>query len=251
MSAQTIIDAMYTRTPLVFGHRGARAYAPMNTLPAFELAAEQGAHGIELDVHFSQDRRLIVLHDFTVDATTDGSGYAAAAPLSELKTLDAGRWFAPEFAGVRIPTLDEVFETVGKRLLINVEIKSESVEPDGLEEAVADCIRRHGLQERVLVSSFNVLTLRRFRTAAPAVPLGYLFARIGMAGLEDDAFEAYHPHFERIEPDLVAQAREHRKFINAWTVNDPQQAVELCNMGVHGIITDNPDTVLAALAQAN
>jgi glycerophosphoryl diester phosphodiesterase len=250
LSAQTIIEAMYTCPPLVFGHRGAKAYAPMNTLPAFELAAAQGAQGIELDVHFSQDRRLVVLHDYTVDATTDGSGYAAALPLSELKMLDAGSWFAPEFAGTRIPTLDEVFEAVGERLLINVEIKSESVEPTGLEEAVADCIRRHDLQKRVLVSSFNVLALRRFRTIVPDVPLGYLYAQISVAGLEEAVFEAYHPHFERINPELVEQARRHRKFVNAWTVNDPARAIELCRMGVHGIITDNPDTVLAALAEA-
>lgn len=250
MRAHQVLAAMYADVPLVFGHRGAQAYAPMNTLPAFELAARQGAHGVELDVHLSRDGHLIVMHDFTVDATTNGSGYIAAATLAEIKALDAGSWFGAEFAGVQVPTLDEVMEHIGRHLWLNIEIKSESVEPAGLEEAVAACIQRHNMQHRVLVSSFNVLVLRRFRELAPDVPLGYLYSRVGLASFEDDAFEAYHPHADRIDEQLIQKSRQRAKYINAWTVNDPQQAAALCAMGVHGIITDTPDTVLAALADA-
>ena len=146
MNASEVIAAMYAGEVLVFGHRGARAYAPQNTIPAFELAVQQGAQGIELDVHRSRDGQLVILHNFDVDETTDGSGRITEKTLAEIKALDAGSKFAPEFAGTPIPTLDEVFEAVGKRLFVNVEIKSESVETDGVEQVVAECIRRHAME---------------------------------------------------------------------------------------------------------
>ncbi|NJK80572.1 MAG: glycerophosphodiester phosphodiesterase [Chloroflexaceae bacterium] len=247
MTAQRIIDAMHAGSPLVFGHRGAKAYAPMNTLPAFELAAAQGAHGVELDVHRSQDGHGVLMHDFMVDATTNGSGRITDMTLAELKALDAGRWFGPAFAGTPVPTLDEVFEAVGQRLFINVEIKAEGPTTDGVEEVVAACIKRHNMQERVLVSSFNPPTLVRFRALLPAVMIGYLFHGPVIALPHDATYEAYHPHHEMVNANLIELCRRHQKFINVWTVNDPAQAVELVRMGVHGIVTDNPDTVLAAL----
>src|SRR5258708_21685296 len=132
MSALSVIQAMYANGPLVFGHRGAKAYAPMNTIPSFELAATQGAHGVELDVHRTKDGHSVIVHNFTVDETTNGTGRVTAMTLRELKALDAGSSFAPEFAGVTIPTLDEVFEAVGNRLVVNVEIKAQGMETDGV-----------------------------------------------------------------------------------------------------------------------
>jgi glycerophosphoryl diester phosphodiesterase len=251
MRAHEIIDAMYAGDTLVFGHRGAKAYAPMNTLPAFELAAEQGAQGIELDVHRSKDGHPVIVHDFSVDATSDGQGLVVEKTLAELKALDAGAWFDARFAGTRIPTLDEVFEAVGARLFVNVEIKSESVETDGVEDVVAACIARHNMGARVIVSSFNPLTLHRFRAIAPDVPVGFLY----YPGSPDDVlnllgdlpYEAYHPYHEIITPELVAEYAAQGRVLNTWTVNDPARAVALRDLGVRGIITDNPDTVLAAL----
>lgn len=251
MTKNAIIQAMYDRAVLVFGHRGAKMYAPQNTLPAFELAAAQGAQGIELDVHRSKDGYPVIVHDFTVDATTDGSGAVSELTLAELKALDAGSYFGAAFAGTRIPTLDEVFEAVGARLYINVEIKSVSVETDGVEDAVADCIRRHGMERRVIVSSFNPLTLRRFRAILPNVPIGYLDwadappeLRAQMVGFE---YEAYHPEHSMISPELIADADAAGHVVNAWTVNDAERVKLLAAMGVRGIITDAPDVALAAL----
>ena len=244
---------MYEGEPLVFGHRGARAYAPMNTLPAFELAAEQGAHGIELDVHRSRDGFPVILHDFEIDATTDGSGRIVEKTLAELKALDAGSWYDTRFAGVRIPTLDEVFEAVGRRLFVNVEIKSISEQTDGVEQVVADCIHRHGMEQRVIVSSFNPLALMRFRQIMPDVPTGFLYAvaddLLVRAAMNDSAFtyEAFHPYYQDIDEQVVAEHKQHGRILNTWTVNDPQRAVDLVALGVSGIITDNPDTILAAL----
>lgn len=252
MNAHDIIQAMYEDgQPLIFGHRGAMAYAPMNTLPAFELAAVQGAHGIELDVHRSADGYPVIVHDFTVDATSDGSGTVTAMTLAQLKALDAGAWFDPRFAGTRIPTLDEVFEAVGSRLYINIEIKSMTPETDGVEQVVADCIARHNMGARVIVSCFNPMTLKRFRAIAPEVPLGYLYhpgIPDEVRALADDlTCEAYHPYYEMIDAELVAESGAVGRIINAWTVNDPARAVALRDLGVRGIITDHPDKILAAL----
>lgn len=253
MSARETLEKLYNGNVLVYGHRGAQAYAPMNTLPAFELAAEQGAHGIELDVQLSSDGVPVVIHDFTVDATTDGSGAVAAMSLKQLKALDAGAWFGQAFRGTRIPTLAEVFEAVGDRLIVNVEIKWFSAEDNGIERIVADTIASYAMQERVIVSSFNPLVLRRFRAIAPHIPLGYLTSAQTMQSVTQPMitmsdFEAQHPYHEIIDARRVDWAQESGHILNAWTVNEPERARQLLLMGVQGIITDKPDVILKALS---
>lgn len=247
------LENIYQGRTLVFGHRGARAYAPMNTIPAFELALKQGADGIELDTHLSKDGHLIVLHDFSVDATTDGKGLAKDMTLAELKALDAGSSFSEEYAGTRIPTLDEVFEVVGKKLFINVEIKSETQETDGVEQAVVDCISRHNLAKTVIVSSFNPLALKRFRAIMPQVPIGYLYEPENDFRSEMEGFphEARHPYYEMIDAAYMKWAKEHDFRVNTWTVNDPQIAVALRDLGVDALITDKPDVIIEALREGN
>src|SRR5512139_1857475 len=116
--------------PIIFAHRGASAHAPENTLAAFELALAQQADAIELDVKLSADGRVIVIHDSTVDRTTDGHGKVKDMSLADLKALDAGSFFSSEFAGEKIPTLDEVFEAVGRRTFINIELKNHRTRGD-------------------------------------------------------------------------------------------------------------------------
>lgn len=247
------LEAFYDRVPLVFGHRGARAYAPMNTILSFELALAQGADGVELDVRLSRDGEMIIMHDNRVDATTDGEGFVHDLTLAEIQSLDAGAWFNESFAGARVPTLDEVFETIGRRTRINVEIKAEVILNDGLEAKVADAIRRHNLAGSILVSSFNPVTLRRFRRAMPEVPIGFLHAPESphflaqlMIGLPH---EARNPHYTLIDARYMAWAKREGYRVNTWTVNEAAKAVELSELGVDCIITDNPDILLAALRQ--
>lgn len=241
-----LLDALKSNETLVFAHRGASACAPQNTLAAFELAAKQGAHGIELDVHLTRDRQLAVIHDATVDATTDGQGAVAQMSLAQLKKLDAGVWFSSQFANERIPTLDDVFATVGHRLFVNVEIKSAA---PGIENAVADCIRHHQMEARALVSSFDAGVLRRLRPLI-SVPLGYLFGFASQSQLADMAnfCAALHPWHERVDADFMQQARASGCLVNVWTVNDPLRACHLRALGVNGVITDHPAAILAALA---
>ena len=239
-------DFMTTGETLVFGHRGASAVAPQNTLAAFELAAQQGAHGIELDVHLTRDGQLVVIHDFTVESTTDGAGAVADMTLAQLQKLDAGGWFSSEFAGERIPTLDEVFSAVGDKLLINVEIKSSAA---GIENAVVDCIRHHHMEARVLISSFDADVLRRLRPLTD-VPLGYLFGFASQSQLAEMASfcAALHPWHEQVDAVFVQRARELDCLVNVWTVNDRPRACQLEALGVNSIITDQPAEILAALA---
>jgi glycerophosphoryl diester phosphodiesterase len=252
MTAKHRIEAMYSNHPtLVWGHRGACAYAPMNTLPSFELAVEQGADGVELDVHRTKDGHIVVVHDFTVDATTDGEGSIKDMTLNEIKELDAGNWFDEKFAGTKIPTLNEVFEAIGQKLYINIEIKSHDIVSDGIEQAVAECIQRHNLQEQILVSSFNPLTLRRFREQLPEIPIGYAYATGYMRQLQsllgNLKYEARHPNHESVDAESLEMAKNRDYVTATWTVNDPRRAKELVALGVEGIITDNPDTIIQAI----
>jgi glycerophosphoryl diester phosphodiesterase len=243
-------DPFYRERPLIVAHRGASASAPENTLAAFTLAIDQGADGIELDVTRCATGEVVVMHDATVDRTTDGIGAVTALPLEALRTLDAGAWFGPSWAGERVPLLDEVLELVGDRLRINIEIKREG-SGDGLEEQVAAQVRRHGLQGHVLISSFSPRALRRIRRIAPELPRALLTALpappdliLAWAGplLEP---RALHPPHRLVGADTVQRAHSRGLRVNVWTVNDRADMARMIGLEVDGIITDRP----AELAQ--
>jgi glycerophosphoryl diester phosphodiesterase len=232
--------------PLVFAHRGASDSAPENTISAFQLARQIGAHGIELDTSLTRDGTPVVIHDLKVDKTTDGTGLVAELSLTDIKALDAGCKFSPDFIGEQVPTLDEALEVIGPDLQVNVELKSESWRSNGLEQAVLDVIRRQNAKERVIVSSFNPFALRRFRALAPGIPIGYLYSseepfylreRWLMIGLK---YEALHPHHSYIDAAYMASAKRHGYYVNTWTVDDPVRMMELAALGVDVIITNKP-----------
>lgn len=245
----SISEAYATGRTLVFGHRGAMADAPMNTLASFQAALEQGADGVELDVHLSQDGHIVIVHDFSVDATTDGEGEVSELTLAELKQLDAGGWFADRFAGERILTLDETFEGFANKLYFNVELKSRFDDRPEIAMAVADCIRRHGLREQTIVSSFDAQLLLRFRAICPEVMVGYLHGPDVSAIMDEVPHEARHPWHDFIDVSFMRWARDAGYLVNAWTVNDTNRACALMDLGVNGIITDSPANAVAALSQ--
>jgi glycerophosphoryl diester phosphodiesterase len=254
MTPEQILEQITAGATRVFGHRGAQSDAPMNTIPAFLLAAEQGAHGTELDVHLSEDGVPVVIHDETVDATTDGSGEVTDMTVADLKKLDAGAWFREDFAGTQIPTLAEVFEAVGQRLYINVEIKGFSADDTRLEQAVIQCIRDHHMTERVIISSFNAISLVRVGSLAPNIPLGYLhwqpLSEMKSDSLRLDRYHAQHPMHTLIDADLMQAAKQRNHTVTAWTVNEPQRARELQALGVNIIVTDKPGLIRQALIDA-
>lgn len=226
-------------------------------MAAFRLAAEMGADGIELDVHLSADGELVVIHDHTVDATTDGQGPVSALTLAELQQLDAGSRFDARYAGERIPTLRQVFEEVGQRLLINVEIKvAPGHHPPLLEQEVVRTIEESGMLDRVLISSFSPRSLRRVRRLSRHIPLGLLYGRPEPAGLPRllrwlrISYDALHPHYSLVDARTVARARERGQRVNVWTVNGAEEMRRMRELGVDGIITNYPDILRDVLAGA-
>lgn len=229
--------------PLIIGHRGAAADAPENTLAAFVLALEQNADGMELDVQLCADGVPVIIHDDTVDRTCDGSGRVADLKLDELRMLT--------IAGDHsVPTLDELFAALGRRALYNVELKAAGGAAGGLAAAVAGCITRHGVGDRVLVSSFSPVAVRAARRHLPrAIPVAHLRER--RAARLCHAFvpaEADHPAARLVDASLMTWARRRGLRVNVWTVDDPAEARRLIDLGVHGIITNRPGELRAALA---
>ena len=237
-----------------FAHRGASGHAPENTVAAFLLAAEMGAHGIELDVHLSADGEAVVIHNDTVDATTDGTGRVSQLTLSELKSLDAGSWFAPEFAGERIPTLQEVFDAVGRRLLINIEIKVElGYHPREQEAEAVRLIEDSQMVDRVIISSFTPSSLRRVRKMNPSIPLGLLYSKQETTWFPRVMrwlavpFDALHPGFRMVDARYMRRARQRGRQVNVWTVNEADDMRRMRDLSVDGIITNYPDVLSAVL----
>ena len=247
------LDHLYQGRVLNFAHRGASHDAPQNTLAAFRLAREMGADGVELDVQVSRDGEAVVIHDFTVDATTDGQGRVADKTLAELKELDAGSWFDERFAGQRIPTLQEVIIEVGHQLLLNIELKTKGFGNPALVAEVVRLIEDHNLVHRVIVSSFNPFALRRVKKLNHRIPTGLLYhfdlpahlIRALLVFLADP--DALHPEKHLISQEYVDWARERGYRVNVWTVDEPAEMERLIALGVDGIITNRPDVLRGIL----
>ena len=241
------MESSYLDRPLNFAHRGASFEAPGNTLAAFLFAIELGADGIEFDVQLSKDGEVVVIHDFALEATTDGQGPVREKTLAELRELDAGSWFDPAFAGQRIPTLQEVIEAVGHRLLLNIELKSASLRDDGLAVEVVRIIEDYHLLDRVVISSFNPLALRRVKQLNPWIPIGLLYAPDNPVFLRRPWFryllqlEALHPHYSQVNERYMRWAKGHGYRLHTWTVDDPERMWELMQQRVDIIITNRPD----------
>lgn len=230
-----MVDWVSGKRPYILGHRGASHDAPENTLRAFSLAMEQNADGIELDVQLTRDGGLIVYHDTHLKPETGRQGRIADLTTAELQALDVG-------SGQHMPTLDEVFATLGSEALYNVEIKDWSLRDKGTETAVAACIHAHNLARQCHVSSFNPQSLRRIRLhLTPATSTGIL-REPGLLRFSHHLVrsEADHPHYSMIDAAYVAWARQRGYRIYTWTVDDPAVAQRLARLGVDGIITNKP-----------
>lgn len=247
------METFYRDRPLNFAHQGACHEAPANTLAAFLLAVQLSADGIEFDVHLSADGEVVVIHDLTVDRTTDGQGPVQGKTLSELKRLDAGGWFDPAFSGERIPTLGEVIDVVGQRLLLNVELKTASLRGEGLAKAVVRIVEENRLLERVVISSFNPLYLWQVRRLNPSIPIGLLYAPDQPLFLRRPWFryllrpEALHPYYTVVDDDYVRWARGQGCRVHTWTVDEPGEMWQLVRRDVDLIITNRPDLLTGVL----
>ena len=165
----------------LFAHRGVSGEAPENTLAAFKAAAESGAHGIELDVQLTKDGQIVVIHDETIDRTTNGTGYVKDLTWEQLRTYDAGSWFHPSFKGESIPSLEEVLDVVTAHhdsMIINIELKNDLIDYPQLEEKVLELLNEKGMKEQTIISSFNPSSLKKVRELDPDIETGFLFEGI-------------------------------------------------------------------------
>ena len=241
--------------PVIFAHRGASAHAPENTLAAFELALTQRADAIELDVKLSSDGQVVVHHDATVDRTTNGQGRVRDLKLAELRSLDAGSSFSDAFRGQKIPTLDEVFETLGKRTFINVELTNYTTPGDQLVETVCMLVKKHKVPKHILFSSFFSSNLSKARSYLPDVPCG-LLSSPGLLGTWARSFgfafgkyQALHPALKDMtQPQAARVHRLHRR-VHVWTVNAEQDMRRLFGWHVDGIFTDDPALAVRVRAE--
>ena len=238
--------------PTIFAHRGASAIAPENTLAAFQMAYDFGVEAIELDVQLSADKRVIVIHDTTVDRTTDGNGRVRELTLGKLKSLDAGAFFSNEFAGESIPVLEEVFEAFGKKLYIDIELKNYDSPFNTLPEMVVNVVKKAQLQDWVMFSSFNPIALRYTQRYFPDIPVGFLMSpgwrnvfprRLVERWLSP---QAIHPNKDDVTDEMLAEQHESGRRVNVWTVNELDEMKHLIELGVDGIITDQPVRAMEA-----
>ncbi|MDO3379217.1 glycerophosphodiester phosphodiesterase [Geoalkalibacter halelectricus] len=221
-----------------WAHRGASACAPENTLAAFRLAEAQGADGIELDVHISRDGVPMVIHDETLERTTNGRGRVADTRLRDLRRLDAGRWFAPEFAGEPLPLLAEVLEWAGERVPLNLELK------DRRTGAAVLRLLHHYPQCRVLVSSFDHRLLKDLRAQAPQLPLGFLCEsrlwRLALRRAQAAGAHSFHPRQDLVGSSLARAVRGAGLALYTWTLDDAPRAAALMRLGIAGLFTNRP-----------
>lgn len=231
----------------LYAHRGASAEAPENTLAAFRAALETGADGVELDVHLSADGVPVVIHDTTLERTTNGSGAVADYLAAELAALDAGSWFSPYFPGEPVPTLGEVLALLAGRLRVNIEIKDAAA-----ALATLGVVREFPAAD-VILSSFDRAALQALRHADAQVPLAVLSDEPGWHRLLPAALElrasALHLRADLISRPLLAAARTAGLPVLVWTVDDPGQARSLLRAGVAGLFANDPAGLRTACAR--
>jgi glycerophosphoryl diester phosphodiesterase len=234
------------KTTIIFAHRGACALAPENTITSFEMAVQHLAEFIELDAKLSRDGKVMVIHDATLDRTTNGKGKVNEFTLADLKNLDAGAKFDPKYTGEKIPTLDEVFEAVGKKILVNVELTNYSSPNDDLIEKVAEAVNRHSMQQRVLFSSFAPKNLVHMKKLLPETPVA-LLCLPGVGGLFSRSFllrnvspSIIHPYLSDVSQRYVQGEHARNRRVHVWTVNDEEDIKRMLDLKVDGIFSDDP-----------
>lgn len=230
----------------IWGHRGAYHFAPENTLTSFQMAADMGADGVELDIQLTRDNEIVVIHDETVDRVSDGHGYVKDLTLSELKKLNANKRGLTPPLFMEIPTLAEVFELLRPtRLNINVELKTGIVFYEGIEKKALNLARQFEMFDRIVWSSFNHYSVQIVKRLEPAADTALLCGGgIVVTGeqCEKVGASALHPNIRQLRyPGLVEECHAHGVKVRLWTVNEPEEFALARDMGVDGVFTNRID----------
>jgi glycerophosphoryl diester phosphodiesterase len=234
--------------PWFIAHRGYRARYPENTLVAFQAALDAGVQMIELDVALSRDRKLVVIHDATLERTTNGEGAVKEHTLAQLKQLDAGGWFHPRFAGEHLPELSEVLDLADGQVLINIEIKPHAYEPhhppDAVERQTVELVCRRNIAERVLISSFDLNLLKYIATLEHAPALGLISRNPAdkhtLENCEQLNAVSWHPNHQILTPDQVKTMHAHAIRVFPYNADTSEEIARVLEMDVDGVISSDP-----------
>ncbi|MBR5753331.1 MAG: hypothetical protein IKX83_02475 [Clostridia bacterium] len=240
-------------TTKILGHRGANRRAPQNTIPAFRAAIEHGADGVEFDVQMSSDGVLVICHNFTVDATSNGTGRIDGKTFAQLRALDFGSWFSAEFAGTQIPTLEETLDCVKDMEVLNVEIKPAEKEPDLVVRKTWETVRGFGLLDKTIFSSFDFRLMRMLKEIDPNAVCGLLYDPMPeelfdkrllrgqfLTVAEEYGADALHPHYllTNFPRGYVRKCHEAGLMVNVWGVSRESELEKYKERNLDIIITD-------------
>jgi glycerophosphoryl diester phosphodiesterase len=243
----TAPDLTQYNRPLLIGHRGYPVKFPENTLASFEGAIQARCDMVELDVTLTRDRKVVVIHDDTLDRTTSGKGSIRAHTLEEIKRLDAGSWFDPRFAKERVPELFEVMKLTTGRCMVNIEVKASAFEAayptDSIEHQVVKLVKTSGAMGRVIVSSFDKRILQRVAGMQEPPAIAFISdhgadQKVLDMLLEIKAF-SFHPRFKVLTRDQVNLLHAAGIKVFPWTINTRQETENLLAMGVDGLICND------------
>ncbi|MGE5373630.1 MAG: glycerophosphodiester phosphodiesterase [Bacteroidota bacterium] len=256
--------------PLVIAHQGGDGIRPGDTLAAFENAARIGADVLEMDAHITRDGQIVLMHDENVDRTTDGTGLIEEKTLAELQQLDAaykwsndgGKTFPYRGQGIRVPTLEELFEKYPYMRYV-IEIK---LTQNPIDKPLCDLIRKHKIQGQVVIASFHDEAMQRFRQTCPEVATSasrgevtkfVLLGKVFLGGLVTPAYESIQPPYDPRESmnipimtrRFIREAHAKNLAVEPWTVDDPGLMKQYIQWGVDGIMTDRPDLMIEVLKE--
>ncbi len=231
---------------LVFAHRGYSGKYPENTMTAFKKAHEANADGIELDVQFTKDKQLVIIHDEKIDRTTNGTGYVKDYTLEELKQFNAAKVHNETCKEETIPSLDEYLNWVkDTNLITNIELKTGVYYYSGIEEATLNLVKKYNLEDKVIFSSFNPLSVVKIKELAPDIKVGLLTESGGIQNAgqlcKDFHFDYYHPDKKDLTQETIDGCKECGIGLNVWTVNDLEFIHKLYEANANAIITNYPD----------
>lgn len=232
--------------PVVIAHRGASTHAPENTLSAFQLAIEQDADALEFDVQLSSDKSVVVIHDHTLDRTTNGSGRVKDKSLDVIQSLNAGHAYGPAFSNEKIPTLDDIFDKFRKSTFYIIELKNTVSPFDDLPNRIALIIKNSGLLDRVLISSFNPVALYKLERLLPDVKKGLLLHGPLSVELSSHvsvfpfSYQSVHLSFYALNARRIKSFQSKGKLVFSYTLNHPRDIQTALSIGIDGFFTGDP-----------
>jgi glycerophosphoryl diester phosphodiesterase len=238
---------------LVIAHRGFSGAAPENTIAAFKKAIDLGVDMIELDIHLSKDGQIVVIHDDTLNRTTNGKGKVTSYTLNELKRLDAGSWFGSQFSGEKIPTLKEVLELTRGKMLLTIELKKGDMGPytmTDLADRSLQEVEKAGMLNQVIFASFDPSAIDRIRGKNPKIPVALIYNQSWTFPQEVTGgrpVSILSCSGKVLTQTNISNAHQRGMKVMAWTLNTEEHMQRFLNMGVDGIITDYPDFLIKIL----